>query len=526
MDNKFVEGYGPEDASIWCIGEAPGENEVLEGKPFVGSSGKFLRTKLAKAGVNPEKVRYENLIGVRPPDNKFSYFYSTPELVTQLDESISNLKSKIYQAKPKIVVCLGSQPLKFLMSRSDITKWRGHVEVINDIKYLATFHPSFCLRQFHSAENPGQAAALFGVDIKKAVRESAYPEQRIPPYKLLLYPSYPEAIEYLEMLKNEASIISFDIETAGLYMTCIGLSHKPDHACSIPMIDEYWKSSIERVEIFKRIKDLLESNIPKVAQNSQFDITVLKHVYKIDTKNLVWDTLVAAHNLYSDLPKDLGTLISLYTEMPYHKHLISEDRFYEYNALDALTALMIMNNQIKEMTEHKTIVHYRTVTNPLIKPLIDMQLVGVKVDVEMRDKAVAREERIQTDIVNALQTLFPKFNPGSGQQCKKLFYDTFKCRVIREKGKITTNKKALAKIASRDTRNIVKVLCEAIVKYKISKHLTGVLSTTLIEGRIHTAYSASGTDTGRLNSKESILGSGTNLQNLQKGLPRKMLVPG
>ena len=77
-----------------------------------------------------------------------------------------------------------------------------------------------------------------------------------------------------------------------------------------------------------------------------------------NTNNLVWDTMVAAHEIYSDLPKDLGTLISMYTNLPYMKELIHEkglDSRWKYNAMDALANIHIMDGEMAEMKALKQV---------------------------------------------------------------------------------------------------------------------------------------------------------------------------
>ncbi len=535
---KIVKGFGPMDAKLIVIGEAPGETEEQLSRPFMGAGGRFLRAKLSNVGINHEQVRYENLMEYRPPQNKFEFFLQGEKYV-ELQARVEELKALIKTINPNVVLCVGQQPLRFLMDKTSIGDWRGHFIWSQecDCKMIATYHPSACLRQrnVHKSQKPGQYEALFQADIAKVGRELGTKELKIPQYSLLVNPSFDEAMNEMEQLRTNAQILSFDIETVENRLTCIGFSATTNRACCIPVYNvqegklvTHWDESQAKA-IWEQIIALVESDIPKVLQNSQYDITVLEHYYGIKTRNLYWDTLVAAHNLYCDLPKDLGTLISLYTNMPYHKYMIeagSNLAYWEYNALDALTTLMIMQEERKELIEFKTLNHFLNVTMPLIPCLIKMQLTGVNVDLRLRDRAIDREDRYMTDIIEALHQVLPGFNPRSPMQCGKLFYDTLHCPVIRSKGKPTIGADALERIAERDERPYVKLLTDVVTKFRMSGHMAGVLRTPLLAGRMHTAYDAGGTDTGRLNSKESIFGTGTNLQNLQQGPQRQMLVPG
>lgn len=543
VDNsKLVPGSGPLTSPILVIGEAPGEEEVMAGRPFVGSSGKFLREKLTICGVDPDLVRYENLMERRPEGNKFALFVQSPEGLQEVRDRASKLAAFIREVKPNLVLCLGAQPLYFMMgNKKDVSAWRGNVVWSENLgcKVMCTYHPSACLRQRNvdKLQHPGQFEVLFEIDVKRAVEESRFHEYHIPRHELCLSPSFAVACNDLDSLMS-SKVLSLDIETSNLCMTCIGFAGTTDKATCIPFLmsdsegklKEYWENESERATIFRKVAALLESQIPKVTQNGQYDVTVLQDTYGIKVQNLFWDTLVAAHNLYCHLPKDLGTLVSLYTRMPFHKIIAAGSGnlgYWKYNALDALTTLMIYEAQYKEMQDMGNLWHYRTVTQPLIPVLIQMQMEGIKVDLETRDKAIVKEKAYQQAIHTAFTELVPGFNfSGSSPAGRRLLYDTLGCRVIYKDGEVTLNADALKRIKARDKRKAVQVFCEAIIEYRQSAHMTGVLETPLKNGRINTAYDASGTDTGRLNSKESIFGTGTNLQNLSKGIQRKMLIPG
>ena len=538
--HSTIDGHGPLDAKLICVGEAPGEEEIKQGRPFVGASGRFLRGKLSASGMDPDSVRYENIMNRKPEGNRFDEFLKTPEGIAEVKAAAADLISRIRERKPNVVLLMGARPLEFILGKRDVSAWRGHFQWCEALgcKVMVTYHPSACLRQLNvdKTMKPGQFAALADIDIKKAVLSASTHDLILPEYTLVLQPTYQQVMDSLDRLEK-ASLISFDIETSGRAMTCIGFSDSTDWSICIPLemiggekLTPFWTDPQQRVNVFRRVAALLESDIPKLAQNGQFDMFILASTFGIKVRNLVWDTLVAAHNLYCDLPKDLGTLISLYTQMPYHKNWQEQGGgnmgLWRYNALDALVTYHIYLAQKKEMEELGILQHYQSITQPLIPCLVEMQLVGVKVDTELRDKAILREKAFQGELLTALNAILPDYNPGSWQQRNKLFYDKLGCRVVRKNGSPTTDQDALAKIAEKDTRPQVKLLCDAHIRYSESRHMSGVLATPLLNGRMHTAYDASGTDTGRLNSKKSIFGTGTNLQNLQKGVQRMMLVPG
>ena len=405
-------------------------------------------------------------------------------------------------------------------------------------KVMATYHPSSVLRQQHvdKTQKPGQYEALMRSDVRKAVIAGETKELDSPKFELILNPSAGQAEAELLDIRDNADIVSFDIETKGTAMTCIGFAPSKQKAICIPFyivsdktLLEHWADDITKAHIFKLVREVLMSDIPKVAQNAQFDMTILKGVYQTPVRNLIWDTLCAAHNLYCELPKDLGTLMSLYTYLPYHKYLAHEGSnmaYWEYNALDALVALYIMEAEKAEMIEFDILDHYYKVTNPMLECLIDMQLTGVKVDVPLRNQAILIEEQYQAELLDALHRTFPKFNPSSPKQVMHLMYEVFRLKKIHSQGKPTVNEAALETLAEKGDR-YVKMFVKAILEYRQSVKMAGTLRTPLDTlGRLHTSYSASKVETGRLNSSEPIYLPGTNLQNLQKGIQRRMLVAG
>src|SRR5579884_3528710 len=101
---QLVFGDGNPDAEIVFIGEAPGKNEDLQGKPFVGAAGKFLNEMLEMIGMKREDVYITNIVKYRPPNNRDPY----PE---EKNVFLPFLQAQLEVIKPKIVVTLGRHSL-------------------------------------------------------------------------------------------------------------------------------------------------------------------------------------------------------------------------------------------------------------------------------------------------------------------------------------------------------------------------------------------------------------------------------
>lgn len=164
----FADG-NPETSKIILIGEAPGENEDLQGLPFVGRAGKLLNEFLEKAGVSREKDLYIiNTVKCRPPKNR---------VPSKEEKSLCRdfLIRQIEIIDPKIILLCGATALaSFSSSKIPISKIRGEVFEVEsrEKKYSAMpiFHPSYLLRN-HSTEKESPRWFMFE-DLKKAKKLS------------------------------------------------------------------------------------------------------------------------------------------------------------------------------------------------------------------------------------------------------------------------------------------------------------------------------------------------------------------
>lgn len=159
----FADG-NPETASIVLIGEAPGENEDLQGIPFVGRAGKLLNEFLEKAGISRENDLYIiNTVKCRPPKNRVP----APQEKQACSEF---LIEQIKIINPKVILLCGATALKsFITTKEPISKIRGQLLEINidGTKYQAMpiFHPSYLLRNHSTLENSPRDLML--KDLKK-----------------------------------------------------------------------------------------------------------------------------------------------------------------------------------------------------------------------------------------------------------------------------------------------------------------------------------------------------------------------
>ena len=131
---------GKRTASLMLVGEAPGQQEDLQGKPFVGPAGKLLDKYLIAVGIDPEDVYICNILKCRPPQNR-------DPLPEEQDACIEYLRGQVRLVKPKMIVCLGRVAAMRLISPDfKITKEHGVFHKKGNFLITAVYHPSALLR--------------------------------------------------------------------------------------------------------------------------------------------------------------------------------------------------------------------------------------------------------------------------------------------------------------------------------------------------------------------------------------------
>ena len=137
---NVVFGVGNPDADVMFIGEGPGENEDLQGEPFVGRAGKLLDEMLEMIGLDRSKIYIANSIKCRPPQNR-------DPLNTEKDACGDYLKRQIELMQPKIIVCLGRiSAAEIIKPDFKITQEHGQFFKKDGVELMALYHPAALLR--------------------------------------------------------------------------------------------------------------------------------------------------------------------------------------------------------------------------------------------------------------------------------------------------------------------------------------------------------------------------------------------
>lgn len=137
---NVVFGVGNRSSEVMFIGEGPGEQEDIQGEPFVGRAGQLLDTELELIGLDRSEIYIANIVKCRPPRNR-------DPLNTEQDACRKWLQAQMELVHPRIIVCLGRIAAMALIDPEfRITRDHGKWFDRDGVKYMAVYHPAALLR--------------------------------------------------------------------------------------------------------------------------------------------------------------------------------------------------------------------------------------------------------------------------------------------------------------------------------------------------------------------------------------------
>lgn len=508
LSNKYVPPEGKVEAPYYIIGEAPGETEEKELRPFIGKSGELLFETLSKVGISRDSCYITNLCNYRPSQNNFSFCEGTNELA----KGISEVKSAISTNKPKAILLLGQQPAKYLTdSKLKISTLRGYPCEVESSLGIYTYHPSFILR----------APSEFPIWSRDLYRYSEIGKGKYAPVNPTIYKPT-EALDIEEWLEKieAADLITLDIENVPKtkLITSIAVGLSPNLAIAF--------SPDESI-----IRRICECKAAKSLQNGTHDITILAENGFI-VVNYQFDTHLASHVLYPELPRSLEELVSYYTWMKPYKHLSKVD-LKKYNALDCIGTWLVMDEQKKELEEWSTEQLEYEIS--LVEVCIHMSRSGQLIDLERRkeiSRELSKKRTAAESVINALAG--KKINVQSSKDVPELLYAKLKLPVRRHQqtGKVTTNDAALVSLISLAADKCKEAMGESAKEHwnncfmvlKCVKLVRGLrkLESSYInvkissDGRARSLYKVGATETGRLAADKYYDDTGWNAQTLPR----------
>lgn len=339
VHSRRVPGRGPDVAPLCFVGEAPGTNETLYGRPFVGPAGEELFRMLSETGINPNDCYFTNVFKHQPRDNDVSVFFakrsqgipvdlSRPPyrlgqyLRAQFKPDIDDLNRELVQRRANVVVALGATALWALLGHAKISAYVGTASAPTAERpfwVLPTFHPAAVLRQWSYRptvlENLKKASDLLVRPISPVPGSTPVG----PKLKIKINPKLSE-VEVFALKALEAPLMAVDVETAFGQIRTISFSLDETSAFVVPFWEPpgpaYWSTLDDEVRAWTAVRVALSGPGTKVFHNAAFDIQYLWRVHGIPVHGPIEDTMVAYHALEPELPKGLGDLGALFLDMP------------------------------------------------------------------------------------------------------------------------------------------------------------------------------------------------------------------
>ena len=519
---RYVPPFGNTSAKIMVIGEAPGEVEELELRPFIGPSGQEFARMFAEAGLNWNECFLTNVVRVRPPGNDISAFIATKPgsegdwvrhgqfwVRRFVLDHLADLNREIAAVNPETIILAGNTPLRFVAGLDSITRWRGSQLTIDGRRMLPVIHPAAIMRDW-------SLRPITVHDLRRA-KKSFEP----PPYRFVIRPSFDDAVALLRSLQGKR--IAVDIETFRRTIVCIGLAWSKLDAVSIVFTDYTLEQELALVRELLRLFGECEL----VGQNFLYDAFMIAAWWGRIVVPAI-DTMIAQNVFLPGLPKSLDFLASLYCEFyRYWKDDAKEWQFKDdsvlanYNATDCVVTYEVAE-ALERLIDADNLREQFRFQMSLFRPTLAAMLRGVRLDAALRDEVTGEIDRALEETLAWLrEALGADINPFSPKQLKELFYErlagAFKLPVVhsRQTGAETLNDDALSLIAAAEP-----LLSPVVERIRAARTLRVVRSTFLDvagpKNRFYCSLNPAGSQSYRFSSSANPFGWGTNGQNIPK----------
>lgn len=489
------------EASIVIIGEAPGREEITKGIPFIGKTGKYLRSMFMEAGLKMSSCIVTNTVLCRPPQNR------TPTKA-EIDYCTKRfLKPFLSQHLDKKWLAIGTVASKAIIGEK-VTASAGYIfpNPNGNSIISAILHPSAILRGGGKDRRPTVLAIVKFLKATSAL-DAPTDELRVNP----------ELVELREFVDKAFTFkkICIDIETLGKdsdTITLLAITLPDMDTISIP-----WTPS--RIQV---VKPLLEDeSIAKIIHNVAFDAWKL-YLSDIDVSNCELIDTIQLAQMCDEPDKSLEKLAAKYLNTPSWKRKAGSQGMSTYNAKDTYHTM-----QLYKLLRPKIF----QATKPLYEELkilpkiaLKMTIRGVRIDLQTLAAIRTSLTKDLSDVQAVWKSLYGNLNPGSYVQVQKnikeMGYQIPRTGVIDKatgRRKPSSNERAL--VILRKKGDDIKLFCDLLLKYR---ELTKAISTYLDfpydeDGVVHAQFNTAIPITGRWSS------SNPNMQNIPPSL-RKMFV--
>lgn len=324
------------------VAEAPSDEEMRDGVPLVGPSGRIFNSLLRTAGIQRSEVLVTNVFDTQLPGNDVGAWCvgladargTDTMLLPPIGDSgflhssyhhhLDRLAGELEHWRPNVIVPLGGTALWALTGSPRIGNVRGTVlpatHLVPGAKLVPTYHPAFLMKQWKFF------TVVAGDFIKAQYEADRGPLIQISKKELHLEPTLTELAQ-LRPLLLASDLLSVDIETGWGQITCIGFAWDAGNAVCIPFLDKrqpdrnYWRTAGDEMAAWQFVREVMEHPVPKLGQNfGAYDAYWLLVKQHVAPRNYTHDTRLIHHSLYPELPKDLQFMGAGYTDQGAWKH--------------------------------------------------------------------------------------------------------------------------------------------------------------------------------------------------------------
>lgn len=546
---------GSTQSRIMIVQDCPGYEELRASAPLQGSAGKELNRMLHEAGITRSECFVTSLIRTQIPFNSFDRLVAQrkadvtlehvwlhdKKVLPSLASALQLLEKEIDLIKPKVILALGNGVLFSLLGKWGIKSWRGsELEYTSPkghiCRVVPAYPPSYILQVWKDRQ-------ITVSDLRRVKSLADGTQEDTMEYQFIIRPSFSEGVrvlnDLLRRVRDTSTTLSVDIETRAGHIACTGIAWSKTEAICIPQMTvnaqngcaSYWLEEEETYITYLLYQLLTHPNAVVIGQNFLYDAQYFYRWFHF-IPNLKRDTMIGHHSMWSNLPKGLDYLSSMYCK----KHIywkaesknwdpkLGEAQLWEYNCKDCCITFEV--DEAEQLAIEKLLPTWPQLREvhdfqqELFWPVLETMIAGLRTDTEstsalaikLQSAIDEREAWIEYVVGHPLNIRSPK------QMCDFFYRELAQPPVkSRKTGNPTCDDSALERIGLREP-----LLLPLLSKIAELRSL-GVFLSTFIEapldtdGRMRCSFNITGTNTYRFSSSENAFGSGMNLQNIPKG---------
>lgn len=485
-DTIRVPGDGAIPNDLVLVGEALGENEERQHRPFVGRAGEILEGCLREVGLLRASVFITNAVRCRPttPTGR-----NRKPTTHEVDCCRGYLIDELREVKPRVIVTLGDVATTSLVGRrlGGVLENRGRISWSEELHafVIPTIHPAYVLRRYSERQ-------WLVEDLRSAKRLIDEGLQQPPEVTVDVV----RDLDRLHAVADElcrAERLAFDWETNGVHLTksegfCIAFSSRRGHAYVVPRYLSGWQPAWDDgllSEVDEQLRRILLSDVPKTGHHVAFDNNISKSTLDVWPRNVRFCTLIAHHCLNNHLGErahGLKVMTALYTPLgryddPLDQWLIDnghtarglpdkgqlwrapDDLVHRYNGIDAIATLWmedVLTPRLHEMGLWDLFVRERM---PLVREHQEIDRQGVRIDMQYLDTLSEQLGATLSTLEAEITDLATRpINPASHPQVRALLFNDLELPILdrTENGEASTREDVLLQL--RDLHPVVPLI--------------------------------------------------------------------